>query len=71
MFQVDRCICHNLTFEELLRAARDGQIVSAAELSRRTGFGTKCGSCVAYVKRALRTGEVVFHELLPFETLKE
>lgn len=70
MFRIDRCVCHNLTFAELVRTARQ-EGVGLVELSRRTGFGTKCGSCVAYVKRTLKTGETVFSELLPFETLKD
>ena len=43
--------------------------VSIRELAAREGCGTHCGWCVAYLRRALRTGETVFHEILAKEPL--
>lgn len=63
MLRVDRCICHGVTFEEVVRAARaDG--LSLAQLEDRLGCGTGCGLCRPYLRRALRTGQVVFHQIV-------
>lgn len=54
---VDRCICMNLTFRELLEEARRrglGEDVRA--LSDLTGAGTSCGTCVPYLQIVLKTG---------------
>lgn len=52
---VDRCVCHNVTFAELLRIHRETG-ADLAELRRRTGCGTGCGMCVPYIRVALTTG---------------
>lgn len=52
---VDRCICHEVTFAELVRLSRQTG-AGFDELSRRTGCGTGCGLCVPYVQIALKTG---------------
>jgi len=54
---VTRCICHDVTFAELLkRRARTGE--GFEELSARTGAGTSCGMCREYIRASLATGEV-------------
>jgi len=53
---VTRCICHDVTFAELLKLrARTG--ADFEQLSERTGAGTSCGMCREYIKAALATGE--------------
>ena len=65
---IDRCVCENVQFSTLLvLARREG--LDLAGLARRTGCGTHCGWCVAYVNRMLVTGEVRFQELLPKEEI--
>jgi len=66
---IDRCYCEKKTFAELVGKARAGGL-SLRELSRAEGCGTHCGWCVAYLRRALRTGQTSFSELLPKEPLE-
>ena len=64
--QVDRCICRNLAFGELLSRAR-AAAWELNDLMSETGAGAQCGLCRPYLKRMLRTGETVFHELLTMD----
>lgn len=68
MARIDRCFCEKKTFADLLAVARQDDLGLVA-LAQREGCGTHCGWCVAYLRRALRTGETVFEELLPKEPL--
>jgi bacterioferritin-associated ferredoxin len=61
---IDRCICRNRRFEELLPEARAGSW-SLNELIRVTGCGGQCGLCRPYLRRMLSTGETAFDHLLP------
>jgi len=61
--RVDRCICRQRPFEELLSLAR-AHGLDLEGLSAATGCGAQCGLCRPYLRRMLATGETVFHELL-------
>lgn len=65
---VDRCICTNRTFKSLVEQAT-AERLTLEDLSVKAGCGTHCGWCVAYLRRALQTGETSFHELLPKEDI--
>lgn len=52
---VDRCVCRNVTFAELLRLAK-ARNADLPELSRLTGCGTSCGMCRPYIRVVLLTG---------------
>ena len=67
---IDRCYCEKKTFESLLELARREGLGLRA-LADREGCGTHCGWCVAYLKRALRTGETAFSTILPREPLPD
>lgn len=54
---VNRCVCHDVTFKRLVEMARD-EGLTLEQLSERTGCGTGCGTCVPYIRIALRTGQV-------------
>jgi len=58
---VDRCVCHQVPFAELLRLARDEGLGIDA-LVERTGCTTGCGTCEPYIRLAIATGR---HELPP------
>ena len=64
--RVDRCICRNRLFADLLPEARV-QGWDLAALMAATGCGAQCGLCRPYLLRMLETGKTVFHELLPSE----
>ena len=61
--RIDRCVCTGRFFESLLAQARAEGLTLEA-LQERTGAGRHCGSCGVYLRRAHRTGQVVFRELI-------
>ena len=61
---IDRCICRNRRFEDLLPEA-SASSWSLNELIRVTGCGGQCGLCRHYLRRMLATGETAFDHLLP------
>lgn len=63
---VDRCICRNRSFSELLSEARAKEW-DLATLIRETGCGDQCGLCRPYLRRVLAIGQTAFHQLLPAE----
>jgi bacterioferritin-associated ferredoxin len=67
--KIDRCVCENRTFADLALVAQREGVTNVEALAELTGCGTHCGLCVAYVRRTLATGEVVFREILPKEEL--
>ena len=61
--QIDRCVCMNRLFSDLLDQARDRGF-SLMQLIRETGCGDRCGLCRPYLHRMLSTGETVFHQII-------
>lgn len=56
---VDRCVCVNVTFRDMLALSnREG--LGFDELSRRLGCGRNCGLCAPYIRAALATGRCEF-----------
>jgi bacterioferritin-associated ferredoxin len=60
---VDRCICRDMAFKDLLRRARPAGW-SLIDLMGETGAGAQCGLCRPYLRRMLQTGETEFHQLI-------
>lgn len=60
---IDRCICTKQTFAELFAVA-ESEGLTANELEEQTGAGSQCHLCRPYVRRACRTGQTVFTQLL-------
>ena len=60
--RIDRCVCADFTFAEALAAVRQG--VTLKDLERSHGCSASCGMCKPYLRRALRTGETVFHQII-------
>ncbi len=67
---IDRCYCEQKTFAYLVSVAHQERLTLGG-LAAQEGCGTHCGWCVAYLRRALRTGETAFHELLDKEPLDD
>jgi bacterioferritin-associated ferredoxin len=61
--RIDRCICTDTTFAELLDEAAECKL-SLDQLIEHTGASACCGMCGPYLRRAWRTGQTVFHTLL-------
>jgi len=60
---IDRCICTGITFASALAKAKaEGWVLD--DLKRELGVSANCGLCRPYLRRALTTGETVFHEIL-------
>lgn len=66
---IDRCLCHGRRFAELApvaRASGAATVPALQDAARAAGldFGRGCGLCHPYVRRMLRTGATVFHEVV-------
>lgn len=61
---VDRCYCYQQTFAALKRVADETGADSIEALQAQVTFGENCQLCHPYVRRMLRTGETVFHEVI-------
>ncbi len=64
MIRIDRCQCFQTTFDELKQVAAETGSQSVEELQQHVEFGVRCRLCHPYVRRMLRTGETVFHEVI-------
>jgi bacterioferritin-associated ferredoxin len=62
--RIDRCVCFHVTFAEIREFAASRVTTTEADVQDRFGCGQKCGTCVPYLRRTLRTGQTVFHQLL-------
>ncbi len=61
--RIDRCVCRDRLFAELLPLARQSGWDQAA-LTAATGCGGQCGLCRPYLRRMLATGESLFTEII-------
>lgn len=61
--RIDRCVCLDRTFAELLPLAQESSW-GLEELATATGCSRRCGLCRPYLRRMLETGETVFREVL-------
>lgn len=59
---VDRCVCHEVSFEQLKRLA-ESRGLDLEGLKRETGCCTGCSMCEPYVRLMLRTGRTDFEPL--------
>lgn len=64
MIKIDRCVCTDRRFAELLDLALR-ECTDLQGLMERSGAADRCGRCRPYLQRCLETGETVFRELLP------
>jgi bacterioferritin-associated ferredoxin len=64
---IDRCYCFGTTFAELKAVADATGAESVEELQAHATFGYNCQLCHPYVRRMLRTGRTVFHEIVTAE----
>ena len=62
--KIDRCYCFQQTFASLKAIADETGAQSVAALQEHVTFGQQCKLCHPYVRRMLRTGETVFHEIV-------
>jgi bacterioferritin-associated ferredoxin len=60
---IDRCICRNVPFAELLPLVR-AHGWTLDDVIRETGCGGQCGLCRPYLRRMIATGQTTFSEIL-------
>jgi hypothetical protein len=61
---VDRCVCFDRPFVELLAISRARGAATLEALQEETDFGLACRICNPSVRRMLRTGQTTFEVLL-------
>jgi bacterioferritin-associated ferredoxin len=61
--RVDRCVCHGVSIQDILELAK-AEKLTPQQLEDRLICGTGCGICRPYVRRALRTGQTVFTQVV-------
>jgi hypothetical protein len=69
-FCIDRCLCFNKTFSELLVLAESTGIKDLEKLQEIVTFGKKCQLCHPYIREALKTGETSFDRIILTPTEK-
>ncbi len=57
---VDRCICHQITFEEIRKAADERGLRTVQEIQAEKLSSTNCRLCLPYIEQMLQTGETSF-----------
>lgn len=66
MGKVEKCICHNKTFEEIKEYAAEHDISTVEELQKRDFCSNSCRLCAPYVETMLKTGQTEFSPGEPF-----
>lgn len=66
---IDRCVCFERPFTELLEVARRTGAATLDALQEETEFGLSCRLCNPYVRRMLATGQTRFTETIADEPL--
>jgi bacterioferritin-associated ferredoxin len=64
---IDRCYCFDVRLIDLKEIAGECGAGTVEELQAEVTFGEQCHLCHPYVRRMLRTGEVVFREVIEDE----
>lgn len=68
---IDRCYCYQKTFDLLKAVAHETGANSIEALQAHVTFGENCQLCHPYVRRMLKTGETVFHEVIESEDISD
>jgi NAD(P)H-nitrite reductase large subunit len=61
---IDRCVCFQRSFDELLQIARRERVSTLEDLQEEAAFGIACRICNPYVRRMLKTGQTTFDTIL-------
>lgn len=61
---IDRCVCMNRTFTDLLGQARREELDLDAVMAMAGEKGTRCGLCRPYLRVTLATGRVTFDRVI-------
>lgn len=61
MAVVDRCICHNISFEEIRKVAVEKELTTVEQLQNKNICSTNCRLCEPYIEKMLVTGQTSFN----------
>jgi bacterioferritin-associated ferredoxin len=53
---VDRCVCHGVHLQEVLKLHQEEPILTPAEVASRLGLGDRCSLCTPYIALTMETG---------------
>lgn len=70
MSMIDRCVCFNITFGQIVEQARRDNL-DFEGVRTRFGCGRGCALCVPYIKAALATGQIEFRPDVPPPVLSQ
>ncbi len=59
-YRVTRCVCHDISFREVLDHAKNNGLTALEELQRANICSTQCKLCLPYVEMVLETEETAF-----------
>lgn len=59
-YNVEKCICHDKTFEDVKEYAQTNEIETLEELQERHFCSCGCRMCAPYVELVLETGKTSF-----------
>jgi NAD(P)H-nitrite reductase large subunit len=62
--KIDRCVCSDIRFTELLVIASKNACKSVADLQAHCDFAQNCKRCKPYVTEMLKTQQVIFYDLM-------
>ena len=62
--RIDRCVCHKVEFATVKGWLEANPGSTFQDMQRQFKCGTGCGLCGPYVRRTMRTGQVVFHQIV-------
>ena len=62
--RIDRCVCHGVTFEQVKRHCDARPACRFEDVARALGCSQSCAMCEPYIRRTMRTGQVVFHQVV-------
>jgi len=61
---IDRCICSNIRFDEILEIANEKGFETVKELQEHKICANNCKLCVRYIEEMLKTGQVSFRVVM-------
>lgn len=62
--QIDKCVCGDVSFEDILSIAETNGISDPEDLASIAGAGINCRLCMPYIRRMLMTGETEFNQII-------
>jgi len=59
-FLVNKCVCNDITFEEMKNIMKENNLKSIEELIKIKSVASNCKLCLPYIKKMIETGNTKF-----------